>query len=176
MALWMNQDAVVYPRGTTHHMGDAIMETPTCDSGDLDIAYGAEPTLVIPEKAKCSSTPKRFRHMIPFAFLEVGFKGRVIRVGFALDLNMSLNGRATSEQQSHFVRYAFVVVRFAEERPVIVSLLLKIFLFEPAGIFLLVPSSGPLPQTDEDTTVHASKDAFTYHVPVIVGPAPYFGI
>src|SRR5207302_3343721 len=97
----MNQDAVIYTRGTTHHKGDAIMETPTRDSGDVGVAYGAEPTLVMPEKAKCSSTPKRFRHMIPFAFLEVGFIGRVVRVGFALDLNMSLNGRATSEEQSH---------------------------------------------------------------------------
>ena len=49
------------------------METPTRDSGDLGVAYGAEPVLVMPEKAKCSSTPERFRHMIPFAFHEVGF-------------------------------------------------------------------------------------------------------
>ena len=152
------------------------MKTPSRNSGDPYIAHGAEPALEIPEKAKCSSTPERVRHMIPFAFLEVGFIVRVVRVGFSFDLNVSLNGRATSVQQSHFVRYAFVVVRFAEERPVIVSLLLKVFLFEPAGRFLLVPSSGPLPQTDEDSAVHASKDAFTYHVPVIVGPAPYFGI
>ena len=73
VALWMNQDAVIYTRGTTHHKGDAIMETPTRDSGDLGVAYGAEPVLVMPEKAKCSSTPERFRHMIPFAFHEVGF-------------------------------------------------------------------------------------------------------
>src|SRR6266550_1284627 len=125
----MKQNAVICTRGTAHYTGDAIMKTPSRNSGDPYIAHGAEPTLVIPEKAKCSSTPKRFRHMIPFAFLEVGFKGRVIRVGFALDLNMSLNGRAASEQQSHFVRHAFVVVRFAEESPVIESLLFKIFLF-----------------------------------------------
>src|SRR5205823_9739448 len=90
----MNQDAVIYTRGTTHHKGDAIMETPTRDSGDVGVAYGAEPTLVMPEKAKCSSTPKRFRHMIPFAFLEVGFIGRVVRGGLALALHMSLNGRS----------------------------------------------------------------------------------
>jgi hypothetical protein len=52
----------------------------------------------------------------------------------------------------------------------------KIFPFEPAGRFLLVPSSGPLPQTYEDGVVHAMKNAFTHHMPVIVGPAPYFGV
>jgi len=85
------------------------MKTPSRDPGDLRIAYGAEATLQIPEKAKCSSTPKRFRHMISFAFLEVGFIGRIVRVGFAFDLDVSLNGRATCKQQSHFARYAVLV-------------------------------------------------------------------
>src|SRR2546429_4548280 len=39
-----------------------------------------------------------------------------------------------------------------------------------------MPSSGPLPQTVEDGVVNALKDSFADHVPVIVGPAPYFGI
>src|ERR1700726_3059944 len=52
----------------------------------------------------------------------------------------------------------------------------KIFPFEPAGRFLLVSSSGPLPQTYEDGVVHAMKNAFTHHMTVIVGPAPYFGV
>ena len=98
MALWMSQNAVICPLGTTQHAGDAIMETPPRDPGDLGVAYGAEPTLVIPEKAKCSSTPKRFRHVIPFAFLEVGFIGRIVWVSFSFDLNVSLNGRAAGEQ------------------------------------------------------------------------------
>src|SRR5207249_12106916 len=39
-----------------------------------------------------------------------------------------------------------------------------------------MPSSGPLQQTVEDGVVNALKDSFADHVPVIVGPAPYFGI
>ncbi len=152
------------------------MKTPSRDPGDPYIAYGAEPTLEIPEKAKRSSTPKRFRHMIAFAFLEVGFIGRIVWVGFGFDLNVSLNGRATSVQQSHFACYAFVIARLSEEDPVVMSLPLKVFLFEPAERFPLVPSSGPLPQTSEDGVVDALKNAFAHHVPVIVGPAPYFGV
>jgi hypothetical protein len=57
-----------------------------------------------------------------------------------------------------------------------VSLSLKIFSFEPARRLLLVPSSGPLPQTYEDGVVHAMKNVFAHHVPVIVGPAPYFWV
>ena len=101
VALWMKQDAVLCTRGTPHHTGDAMMKTPSRDSGDSYTAYGAEPTLELPEKAKCLSTPKRCRHMIRFAFLEVGFVGGVVWVGFAFDLDVSLNGRATGEQQVH---------------------------------------------------------------------------
>lgn len=152
------------------------MKTPTRDPGDPCIANGAEPALRIPEKAKCPSTPKRFRHMSPFAFLEVGFMGRIVRVGFAFDLDVSLDGRAAGVQQSHSVRYALVVARFAEEDPIIHSLLPKVFLFEPAWRFLRVPSSSPLPETIEDSVVNALENAFADHVPVIVGPTPYFGV
>jgi len=114
--------------------------------------------------------------MISFAFFEVGFVGWIVRVGFAFDLNVSLNGRATGEQQSHFVWYAFVVARFPEEDPVVLSLLLKVFLFEPASRLFWMPSSGPLPQTDEDGVVNALENALTHHVPMIIGPTPYFGV
>jgi hypothetical protein len=54
--------------------------------------------------------------------------------------------------------------------------LLKVFLFEPAGRFFRVSSPGPLPQTNEDSVVYAGKDAFTHHVPMIIGPTSYFGV
>ena len=98
MALWMEQDAVVGTRGTTHHSRDAIVNAPTRDPGDLGVAHGAEPALKLPEKAKSPRTPKRFRHMISFAFFEVGFIDGIVWVGFTFDLGVSLNGRATSEQ------------------------------------------------------------------------------
>jgi len=85
-----------------HHTGDVMIKTPSRDSGDPKTACGAEPTLELPEKAKCLSTPKRRRHMIRFTFLEVGFIVGVVWVSFAFDLDVSLNGRATSEQQVHF--------------------------------------------------------------------------
>src|ERR1700688_2095487 len=108
------------------------MKAPSRDPSDLCIAHGTEPALEVPEKAKSACTPKRFRHMISFAFLEVSFIGRIVRVGGALDLNVSCNGRATSAQQSHFVRYALVIARLPKEGPVFASMLLKVFLFEPA--------------------------------------------
>ena len=74
------------------------MKAPSRDPSDLCIAHGTEPALEVPEKAKSACTPKRFRHMISFAFLEVSFIDGIVWVGFALDLDVSLNGRVTGEQ------------------------------------------------------------------------------
>jgi hypothetical protein len=50
------------------------------------------PACTFQRKRSATSTPKRCRHMISFAFLEVRFTSRIVRVGFASDLNVSLNG------------------------------------------------------------------------------------
>ena len=75
-----------------------MMKTPSRDSGDPYTAYGAEPALELPEKAKGPRTPKRFRDMICFAFFEVGFIDGIVRISGALDLDVPLNGRATGEE------------------------------------------------------------------------------
>jgi hypothetical protein len=98
VALWMEQDAVFCTRGTTQCTGDAMMKAPTRDPGDLGVAHGTEPALELPEKAKSPRTPKRFRHMICFAFFEVGFIDGIVRISGALDLDVPLNGRATGEE------------------------------------------------------------------------------
>ena len=94
----MKQNAVLGTLGPAHHTGDAMMKTPSRDSGDPYTAYGAEPALELPEKAKSPRTPKRFRHMICFAFFEVGFIDGIVRISGALDLDVPLNGRATGEE------------------------------------------------------------------------------
>jgi len=45
------------------------------DTRDPGVAHGAEPTLELPEKTKSPRPPKRFRHMISFAFFEVTWAG-----------------------------------------------------------------------------------------------------
>ena len=97
VALWMEQDAVVCTLRTTQGNGDAVMKAPTRDPGDLRVANGTGPALELPEKAKSPRPPKRSRHMVSFAFFEVGFMGRIVRIGGALDLDVPLNGRATGE-------------------------------------------------------------------------------
>ena len=74
------------------------MNAPARDPGDLGVAHGAGAALRLPEKAKSPRTPKRFRHMISFAFLEVSFIDGIVWVSFALDLDVPLNGRVTGEQ------------------------------------------------------------------------------
>ena len=74
------------------------MNAPTCDPGDLGVTHGAESALEPPKKAKSPRPPKRSRHIVSFAFFEVGFMGRIVGISGALDLDVPLNGRATGEQ------------------------------------------------------------------------------
>ena len=146
------------------------MKAPAGDPGDFCIALGAESTLLIPEIAKSAGTPKRFQHVSPFAFFEVGFIGWIVRVGFAFNLDVSFDGSALGVVQPDFSRPSFVIAGFTEEGPVTIPAPVKVFRLEPARAFVRVPSSCPLPQTGVEGVIHASKRAFAHHVPMIVGP------
>src|ERR1700719_5297093 len=157
-------------------MGDAVMKAPACDAGDLCIALGAESTLFMPEIAKSAGTPKRFQHVSPFPFFEVGFIGWIVRVSLAFDLDVSFNGSVLGVVQPDFSRPSFVIAGFTEEGPVTIPAPVKVFRFEPAWAFVRVPSSCPFPQTREEGVINASERAFAHHVPMIVRPTANLGV
>src|SRR5258708_12832171 len=97
------------------------MKTPACDPGDFCIALVAESTLLIPEIAKSAGTPKRFQHVSPFAFFEVGFIGWIVRVRFAFNLDVSFDGCALGVVQPDFSRPSFVISDFTHDGPVPIS-------------------------------------------------------
>lgn len=152
------------------------MKAPACDPSDFCIALGAESTLFVPEIAKSTSTPKRFQHVSPFAFFEVGFIGWIVRVSFAFDLDVSFDGSALGVVQPDFSWPSFVIAGFTEEGPVTIPTPIKVFRFEPARTFVRVPSSCPLPQAREDVAIHVSKRVFAHHVPMIVRPTANFRV
>ena len=92
MALGVKQNTVLSAARTTHHAGHAIMQAPPREAGDFGITHRAETALFIPEKAKKTRALKRVPHMIPLAFLEVGFIDGIIGVRLALNLDMSAYG------------------------------------------------------------------------------------
>ena len=122
------------------------MKPPACDPGDFCMAQRAESTLFIPEIAKSTDTPKRFQHVSPFPFFEVGFIGWIVRVGFAFDV--PFDGSALGVVQPDFICLSFVIAGFTEEGPVPIPALGKVFRFEPARAFVrgafVVPISTDL--------------------------------
>jgi len=121
------------------------MKAPACDPSDLCIALRAESTLLIPEIAKSTGTPKRFQHVSLFAFFEVGFIDWIVRVSFAFNLDVSFDGSALGVVQPDFSRPSFVITGFTEERPVTITAPVKVFRLEPARAFVRVSSSCPSP-------------------------------
>ncbi len=102
------------------------MKAPACDPGDFYVALGAESTLLIPEIAKGAGTTKRFQHVSPFAFFEVGFIGWIVRVRFAFNLDVSFDGSALGVVQPDFSRPSFVIAGFTEEGPVTIPAPVKV--------------------------------------------------
>ena len=96
------------------------MQAPACDPGDFCIAQRAESTLFMPEIAKSTGTPKRFQHVGPFAFFEVGFIGWIVGVSFAFDFDVSFDGSALGVVQPDFIWLSLVIAGFTEEGPVTV--------------------------------------------------------
>src|SRR5215472_268363 len=152
------------------------MKAPACDPSDFYVALGAESTLLIPEIAKSAGTPKRFQHVSPFAFFEVGFIGWIVRVRFAFNLDVSFDGSALGVVQPDFSWLSFVIASITEEGPVPVPAPVKIFRFDPARAFVRVSSSCPFPQTREDGVIDASERAFAHLVPMIVRPTANFWV
>jgi len=94
------------------------VKAPTGNPGNSLVAHGARSALFIPEIAKSASTSKGVPHMVCLAFFEVGFVGRIVRVGFAFDFNVSFNGRAYGAVQPDLAWLPLVVAGFPEEGPV----------------------------------------------------------
>ena len=145
MALGMKQDAVLGAAGTAFHTGEAIVQAPSRDPGDLGLAHRAETALVIPEKAKDASTPKRLSHMGLFSMFEVGFIGGIVGIGIPFHFNVSLDGSVTGVEQPNPGGLSLVVPRFTEEQPVPTATLSKVLLFAPARRLVTVSSSCPSP-------------------------------
>ena len=122
-----------------------MVKAPARDPSDFCIAHSAEPALFMPEKAKRASTPKRFLHMGSFAFLEVGFIGRVVGVRVTFDFNVSLDGGATGVAQPNLTGLPLVITRFTEEGPVMTTMQRKVLLLAPARVLVRVSSSSPSP-------------------------------
>ena len=153
-----------------------MVQAPARDPSDFGIAHSAEPVLFLPEKAKRTSTPKRFLHMGSFALFEVGFIGRVVGVRVTFDFDVSLDGCATGVAQPNLAWLPLVITRFTEEGPVTTTMRRKVLLFAPARVLVRMSSSCPSPQTREDFVINADERALTHHMPMIVGPASDFGV
>ena len=72
-----------------------MVQAPARDPSDFGIAHSADPASFMREKAKRTSTRKRFLQMGSFALFELGFTGRVVGVHVTFDFNVSLDGCAT---------------------------------------------------------------------------------
>lgn len=152
-----------------------MVAMPAGKFGKLLLAVGADPVLLFPEVEKVPPFAEVAFHSQIKSFLEVGFPGRIIRVGRILDLGMPFD-RCIRDPGEINPRDFLLLGDFSEEDPVALSDGAEILLLHPTSTFTGVPSPGPSPERLINGTLDAVEGRFADHMSVISRPSSYHAI
>src|SRR5690348_9684874 len=131
---------------------------PSRDLGDLLVADGAEPLLLLPE-VKQPAFPSQTRfHVHIQAFLRVLFPGRVEGIGFRTDFRMPLDADLRSRKEAYHSGLPVVCFENASEHPTVLPSLEKVTVLNPAVRFVAVSPARPGPESLEDGVPYGMKD------------------
>ena len=147
------------------------MTVPSRDFGDLLVADWAEAPLLFPEVQEPSSSLERANHLHIKPFLEVGFPGRIIRVGLGTNFRMPLDTNRGGGEQAYHFDLPFSPLEDSCEHPPVRSSGWPVFVLDPPACFVAVSSLRPDPQSFEDFVIDRMKYILAYHMAVIQGPS-----
>ena len=148
-----------------------MMTVPARDFGDLLVTDWAEAPLFFPEVQEPSFSLERTDHVHIKPFLEVGFPGRIVRIGPCTNFRMPLNGYRVGSEQTHHSGLTLFPFEDPSEHPPIRASGWPVFLLDPPARFVGVSSLCPNPQGFEDFMIDRMKHVLADRVAVIQGPS-----
>ena len=152
------------------------MTVPDSDLGNLLVADWAESFLFFPEGVQPVFAFEGRCHLNVETFFKVGLPVWVIRVGFILDFNMSLDGDTLGLEQSNRLNSSIVRKDFSLEHPVLSCDGLEVFLLNPFDGLLWMSPFSPLPERTKDRMVDLREGFRASHMSVIVRPSSNFRV
>ena len=147
------------------------MTVPTRDFGDLLVTDWAKAPLFFPQVQEPSFSPKRADHVHIKPFLEVGFPGRIVRIGLRANFRVPLNMNRVGSEQTHHFGLTLLPFEDPSEHPAIRASGRPVFLLDPPARFVGVSSLRPNPQGFEDFMIDRMKHVLADRVAVIQGPS-----
>src|SRR5258708_18389706 len=149
-----------------------VMDMPATLFRDFLVADGTPPFLLVPESDELSSLEPALEPLESHSFVEVGFVGWIVRVGFPLDQAVSLDACLCCVDEVNCQGLPFPSLYLPSEHPLPLTNGMKVFLFHPSPPFLRMPPLCPLPEEFKDSMIHEIKGSLARHMPVIQGPPP----
>lgn len=153
-----------------------MMAMPSGELGDLLVAEGTEALLPFPKGDQSFLPCEALLHRHVETFLEVEFPVRVKGIGSAFDLAMPFDRHTCCSEEADGECRPIRLIEGARKDPVPSPLFQEVFVLDPAGWFVLVSVSCPLPQQREERIVYISEDLLARCVSVIQRPAPEHGV
>src|SRR5947207_2854224 len=127
-----------------------MMTVPSGDFGDLLVTDWAEAPLFFPEVQEPSFSLERADHVHIKPFLEVGFPGWIVGVGFRTNFRVPLNGYRVGREQTHYPGLPILPFEYPCKHPSIRAGGRPVFVLDPPARFMGVSSLRPDPQGFED--------------------------
>lgn len=152
------------------------MVVPSRDLGDFLLAHWTGPVLFLPQVPQMPSSGQISCHFDAEAFFKIHFPCRVEGIGVPMDDGMPLDFHIYCSSDMDELLVSLLVLNFSGKHPVSCSLCGKVFLLDPGGAFVWVPSPGPPPQLFKDCIVHGVEGFATCAEAMIGGPSSYYWV
>src|SRR5260370_32504577 len=140
-----------------------VMDMPATLFRDFLVADGTPPFLLVPESDELSSLEPALEPLESHSFVEVGFVGWIVRVGFPLDQAVSLDACPCCVDEVNCQGLPFPSLYLPSEHPLPLTNGVKVFLFQPSPPFLRMPPLSPLPPEFKDCLIHKTKCSHPPH-------------
>jgi hypothetical protein len=149
---------------------------PSRKFGNLLVTDWTETVLFFPERDELPFSLQVVHHLDAQAFFKVPFPCWVVRVRIPFDFSVPLYGNCVRVEELDVLCGSILFLYLPTKHPVPLSDGMEVFIFHPSSGFVWMPSFGPLPECSEDRIIHFHKGLFARYMPMIVCPAPDFGV
>jgi hypothetical protein len=162
----MEQHPIACHGWPTFRSPDEVMVMPSRQRGNLLVADGAQPVLLLPEVEQVAPPAQVPLHFHIETMFKVGLPCRVEGVGFCFDLLVPDNGHRGGLEQVDFSS-----ADFPEEHPILPLDRLEVFPPNPLVGFAWVSAFDPSLERSIDCIVDRTERFRAHHMPVILRPS-----